>query len=296
LLRTPEARALAGLVRDKDPAVVVVLREYGPTPAQGADVVLRYASERGVRRFIARAAHEWFGFGRPLQDALAREGLRAGYADARGPGASGNVPGTELNVAGLRNAVSLMVTMAAPGSVAVDAARRVRAQLGAIRSVVASAAARAQDLVKLRHHEPAEFGSMPMEPSGSRLKRPCGYWLAADASAAAGRLRQLGVQVEQVRTATGVLGALYRERQPRAGMPKQIELIDALIDMPPGSYFVSLAQPLANIAVAALEPDTECGYYAHRIVGHLDQVARLRTLPKLVETEAQSGGTSEPPR
>ena len=40
----------------------------------------------------------------------------------------------------------------------------------------------------------------------------------------------------------------------------------ALLDVTPGSYYVPLAQPLAHLIVAALEPDTAGSYVANGVV------------------------------
>jgi hypothetical protein len=53
--------------------------------------------------------------------------------------------------------------------------------------------------------------------------------------------------------------------------------------MPPGSYYVPLTQPLANLVVAAMEPDTQNGFVANRVIAGVDQLARVRVPPaKLV--------------
>lgn len=321
LLQTPEVQALAGLIRERDPAVVIDLREYDASASVGAsqvDVVLRRATAPAVPPFIARAAREWFE--RPLEDALEREGWRWGpYPNARAEGIapSGTGPDNAVEVAGLMNSVSLSIAARSSGSTSTYAAPRERAEFSAIRSVLTSAAAHAQDLVKLRHYVRAEVSaqacrgeivpeqdrethgavdseSMPAAPSGSARSRPCGYWLSADASEAVGRLRQLGVEVDEVRVAASLLGDLYREREPGDGSPEPVKLVDALIEMPAGSYVVPLTQPLANIAIAALEPDTAYSYYAHHVIGQIDQVARLRALPEPTEADTQRDSSTEP--
>ena len=57
------------------------------------------------------------------------------------------------------------------------------------------------------------------------------------------------------------------------------ETVPALIDMKAGSYYVPLDQPLANLVVAALEPDTQNSFFANRIVSELGQVARVMAKP-----------------
>ena len=125
--------------------------------------------------------------------------------------------------------------------------------------------------------------------------RPCGYWLAAQASDAVTRLRALGVQVVQLAETASVQGETYRElsrasvaRQDVRGtiadaapaVAVQVELVSALIDMPAGSYYVPLTQPLANLVIAAMEPDTQNSFVANRIVASVEQLARVRVLPE----------------
>ena len=54
------------------------------------------------------------------------------------------------------------------------------------------------------------------------------------------------------------------------------------IDVPAGSYYVPLNQTLANLAVAALEPDTPHSYYSHRLIERLQDTARVMATPSLV--------------
>jgi len=42
---------------------------------------------------------------------------------------------------------------------------------------------------------------------------------------------------------------------------------------------VALDQPLANLAVAALEPDTPSSYFANRLLPSLDAALRVRSPP-----------------
>jgi len=42
---------------------------------------------------------------------------------------------------------------------------------------------------------------------------------------------------------------------------------------------VSLEQPLANLAIAALEPDTQNSFFANRLLRSLDDAARVMSKP-----------------
>jgi hypothetical protein len=53
-----------------------------------------------------------------------------------------------------------------------------------------------------------------------------------------------------------------------------------LLDVEPGSWYVPLDQPLANLVVAALEPDTQNSYLANHIVSDLAAQARVMARPE----------------
>jgi hypothetical protein len=57
--------------------------------------------------------------------------------------------------------------------------------------------------------------------------------------------------------------------------------VPALLDVAAGSYYVPLDQPLANLVIAALEPDTQNSFVAHGIVGKVDGVARVMAPPEV---------------
>jgi hypothetical protein len=262
-LQSPEARALAGLLNEADPALVVDLQQQpdGDTPA---DLLLQRAATPAPRAFIARAADEWMLA--PLQTALLmthRSSLQAA------PPADDAVVDSAWAVAGLRNAIGLRVA-SAPGKTeaAVDAAVQ----------LLRSAARRAGDIVKLRHFVGREVAGQAcqgeLRVDGVLRPRPCAYWLAADAEPAVARLRQLGVQVNTLEAATSVLGSEYGIERPADGAPRLV-LRDALLDLPAGSQVVPLSQPLAGLASAVLEPAADDA----GAVARLDQLARLRAPP-----------------
>ena len=67
----------------------------------------------------------------------------------------------------------------------------------------------------------------------------------------------------------------------------QVALVRSAIDVPAGSFYVPLNQTLANLAVAALEPDTQSSYYANRLIERLENSARIMGTPSLVFEEMQ---------
>jgi len=126
--------------------------------------------------------------------------------------------------------------------------------------------------------------------------RPCGYWLAADQTDAALRLRGLGVRVQRVDEAGELRGEAYTETAREFGtrpdvrgsiadgggvLRVKVAVAPALIDAATGSYYVGLDQPLANLVIAALEPDTQNSFVTHRIVDSVSAQARVLRPPEL---------------
>jgi hypothetical protein len=122
-------------------------------------------------------------------------------------------------------------------------------------------------------------------------ERPCGYWLAASEGEAVRRLRALGLTVRTLETPKTLQAEGYVERArgemqrpdvrgtvadgARSILRVQVELQKREIRAEPGSHYLPLDQPLANLAIAALEPDTQSSYFANRLIAQLDAVARV---------------------
>ena len=130
--------------------------------------------------------------------------------------------------------------------------------------------------------------------------RPCGYWLSGSSKTAVERLRLHGVKVLEVLEPSALLGDIYRESQrpsstqqsgpgATANSPPpargEVSLVRGVIDAPVGSYYVPLSQPLANLVIAALEPDTQSSYFANQLVSDLAGVARVMSEPSLKSEE-----------
>ena len=116
--------------------------------------------------------------------------------------------------------------------------------------------------------------------------RACGYWLAPGETEAVRRLRLLGVEVMQVELAGEMRGETYRETGRDAatgqgGTRLRVQTQPVLLDVPPGSFFVSLEQPLANLAIAVLEPESPAGYAANGVIASVGNVARVLQRPDL---------------
>jgi len=129
--------------------------------------------------------------------------------------------------------------------------------------------------------------------------RPCGYWLGADQSDAVTRLRGLGVIVQQLSEQGEMRGEVYRETSRELGVRSdvrgsiadsggvlrvQVQTVPALLDVQPGGYYVPMDQPLANLVLAALEPDTQNSYLTSRIISSVDGEARVMARPAVKMT------------
>lgn len=348
LLNTPEAQALAKLIRDYQPTVVVDAHEYTVVgrylqkfnAIQKFDALFQYATTANLPEFLTKAAEEWYR--RPLLAALKGQGLTSEWyyttstdlADKK-VSMGGTQPDTGRNVEGLKNAISLLVETRGVGIGRLDIQRRVHTQVTALTSVLASTAQRASQLEQLRPYldkdvsaqacknqavvqagpTPAQYDLVMLDPVSGADKvitvdwdsalaletikarpRPCGYWLSASSSTAVERLRLQGVQVMRVLEPGAMLGDSYHEtsstqsaRQDVRGsiadaapiIKAEVSLVRGVIDVPPGSYYISLNQPLANLAIAALEPDTQNSYFANRLLNGLNSSARIMTEPTL---------------
>nr|WP_083686171.1 M14 family metallopeptidase [Rhodoferax koreense] len=137
--------------------------------------------------------------------------------------------------------------------------------------------------------------SLSLEKLKARV-RPCGYWLSAASTGAVERLQLLGVQVQRVGESSSILADVYRETSRSLGqrddvrgsvagggeiIKAQVDLVRGVIDAPMGSFYVSLNQPLANLALAALEPDTQNSYFANHVLDSLQSAARVMSEPSL---------------
>ena len=125
----------------------------------------------------------------------------------------------------------------------------------------------------------------------TRRTRPCGYWLAADAGEAVQRLQRLGLQLQQLTQPTRLQFESWLERPRGDGAETDAPVITNrlrradvhlqahTVQAPAGSWWLPLSQPLAALAVAALEPDTPSSYFAHRVLPLLGSAARVMAPP-----------------
>ncbi len=349
LLQTPEAQALARLVRNYRPMAIIDAHEYTVAgrflekfhAIQRYDVLLQHATTANLPEFMTKAALEWYRT--PMVKALGAESLTQEwyYTTSTRPddlriSMGGTQPDTGRNVNGLKNAVSMLLETRGVGIGRTHIQRRVHSHVTAITSVLRSTVERANDLEQVRSYEArdisaqacrgdivVEAGPTPtqrelvmLDPDtgadrtlrvdwNSSLElvtlkkrpRPCGYWLAGGASEAVERLKLLGLQVMRVAEPGSILADTYQEtgrttaqRQDVRGtvaggqgiVRVQVTPTRSAIDVPAESYYVPLNQPLANLAVAALEPDTQNSYFANRLIPNLGDTARVMAPPSLV--------------
>lgn len=348
LLNTPEAQALARLMRDYQPTVVADAHEYTAAgrflekfgAVQKYDALLQYATTANLPEFLTKAAEEWYR--RPLLAALKTQGLSTEWyyttstdlADKK-VSMGGTRPDTGRNVNGLKNAVSLLIETRGVGLGRLHIQRRVHTQVTALTSVLASTAQRASELGQLRPYIDKEISALAcreeaivesaptaaqyelvmLDPVSGADKpitvdwdsalalrsikarpRPCGYWLSAGSSTAAERLRLHGVQVMRLAESGSLLGDSYSEtaraaaaRQDVRGtiagsksiVQVQVGLTRGVVDVPRGSYYVPLNQPLGNLVFAALEPDTQSSFFANQVLDGLQSTVRVIAEPIL---------------
>jgi hypothetical protein len=106
----------------------------------------------------------------------------------------------------------------------------------------------------------------------------------------------LGIEVSELDEAGEVRGEAFREiaRQPvggdgessgavHAGGPIRVVLqtVPALLEFPAGGYYVSLEQPLGDLAIAVLEPESPAGFAANRVIDSVTAVARVLQRPTM---------------
>lgn len=354
LLNTPEARALAVLVRDYRPILVLDAHEFtvtGPylekfNALQSYDALLEYATPANMPAFMTKASQEWYH--QPMVRALKTQNLTSEWLytlsnepnDVQLSMGDAQVKSSR-NVNGLKNAVSLVVESRGIGLGHIHIQRRVHTHITAITSALHSSVERAESLEQVRSFvvrdtsaqacrdqivveasaTPEQRDITLLDPDtgadkivqvdwNSSLKlrtlvsrpRPCGYWLAASAETAVERLKLLGVQVLRVAEQGSLLADTYQKTGSSAPTPQealatlngqtspqrvQVALVRSAIDVAAGSYYVPMNQPLASLVVAALEPDTQNSYFAHRLVDDLADTARIMSTPALVFEESE---------
>lgn len=180
VLRTPEARALAHLVRDYRPAVLADAQEYPVTRVfsekfgvvQRADVMLEYSTPANEPEFVTKAAEEWVR--RPVSAALERGGLSQDWYFTASDNPSdraltmgGALPGDLRNAEGLKNVASLLVASRGEGLNRMHLQRRVHSQVVALSAVLQATAMKADELKKLREFVDRDVASLACRADGA---------------------------------------------------------------------------------------------------------------------------------
>ncbi|QXL83135.1 M14 family metallocarboxypeptidase [Comamonas sp. NLF-1-9] len=163
-LQTPEARAIARLVRDYRPAVVADVHEYAAQPIHtpmgellpAQDLLVQGANTANVPEFIGKATREWYL--QPLMQSLQAQGLTQEWqytlsdsGEGLSATAGDTTPESLHNLAALSNAVGL--SLASRGGAALERAhaqRRVHSLVVALTSVLKSTAERSADLLQVQ--------------------------------------------------------------------------------------------------------------------------------------------------
>lgn len=331
LLQTPEAQALAKLVRDYHPSVILDAEEFPaiqPTLAQfnalrSNDAGLQYGYSPNVHEFVAKAEREWLY--RPVVDSLTQAGLRVDWVYSASSSdktlrMASPAPTSLHNISALKNTPSLTVQSRGADLQRTHIQRRVHTLVTAMGAALNDTIARSADLAKVQSFIARDIASQAcsgqltvnaqplqtqrevqmLDPQTgadqgvraawvsatelrSTLQRPraCGYWLSAHSEQAVERLRLLGVQVQRVAEQAPVLSDGYSNAGGKIVVSRNA------IDAAPGSYYISMNQPLANVAAAALEPDTAYSYVSQGLVSSLGDLARVMAPTSLVFEEEE---------
>ena len=336
LVATPEGAALASVMREYQPDVVLDCHEFGVKTRwyekfgglQRYDALVQYATVSNLPRALTDLADRRFRV--PLEAALDASGFTHSWYYASSYDMSdkvvsmgGVVPDTGRNIAGLRNAVSFLIETRGVGIGRAHFRRRVATHLVAMRAFVRAAAEHADEVVstlrQVREHvaasagrgdiaviaaatparhtidlvDPSTGADRPVEVDWRdalsmtvRLSRPrpYAYVLAASETRAVSRLALLGVTVE--RLAADADADVDAERYEVTAMSETkkddvrrndddaatsvvrltTRLVRERVPLRRGDWYVRLDQPLANVVVAALEPETQSSYAANRMI------------------------------
>ena len=350
LLRTPEARAIAALVQQQRPLVVVDLHEHTVVgrylgkfnAVQRNDLLLQYAMVANLPPQLGQASE--LQFRQPIVAALSDQGMSSEWYHTNPITAGdkrlvmgGVQPDTSRNVMGLRHAVSLLLESRGVGLHRLHLARRMHAHVVAVTTVLQQAAAQAAALQAVQASADADVqaqacvGQVVVEATATPTRRtllmldpdtgadkpvevdwlsalqlrvlkqrarPCGYWLdpgQPGTTQVVAHLQALGLRLQRLQAAQTLQTESWLETAraltarpdvlgtvadaDRSMLRLVVDLQAAPLQVLAGSWYLPLDQPLANLAVAALEPDSQSSFVANRLIARLADVRRVMARP-----------------
>ena len=304
-------------------AIEPTLQRFGAVRAN--DVGLQYAVTPNVNEFVSKAAREWLYLPTTnalKQAGLVVDWAYEPAGNSADAGfAMGTIEPTTLrNASGLKNAASMDILSRGADLDRTHIQRRVYSHVKALTAALQAVAGRAADLRKVQtfvardvaskacrgttaiHSIPraeqrdvtlldAASAQLVQKPApwasslgmNTSVTRPqaCGYWLSANAVQATELLSMLGVNVQRV----AELAPLQAESYQSQGSTSTFTVSSTPMEAPPGSYYISMNQPLAYLAAAALEPDTRYSYFQTGVLRSLQDIARVTALPNIVFEE-----------
>jgi hypothetical protein len=234
-------------------------------------------------------------------------------------------PTTLRNASSLKNVASMQLQSRGSDLGRIHVQRRVHSHVKAMTAVLQNAAQRADDLRKVHGFVTRDVASracrstlvVQAQPrtsqrdvtlvdansgqlvqkttawtSGLEVTEPrtrnnaCGYWLSANAVQATERLGMLGVNVQRVAELSSLEAETFSTADATTpATPSNMQVHRGRMEAPPGSYYVSMNQPLAFLAAAALEPDTTYSFYSSGVLSQLTDSARVVVPPQIVFEE-----------
>lgn len=349
-LRTPEIRAIAELFTRYRPDILLDCHEF--------TVAGRWVEKTGglVRidgMIQAATVPNLAPALKQVQDDVVLPALRLAFdragvsydwyhttdgANPASPVAMGSIGAdTGRNIAGLRNAVSLLLETRGVGLGRAHLARRVHTHVVASEAVMRLAARRPADILAATRKAEAEVVAIKpgtpfivtarqrpeqrtltfIDPATGRDRpvevkwlssldiettltrpRPAGYLLPAKAGDAIAALRRLGLRTEVVAKPASVSGERYRVVKVELGAKEDGRGDDAgagpivkgsyaleqgAVELTPGDVYVGLDQPLAALLPVMLEPESQTGLAANRVLpvveGGVLDVVRITERP-----------------
>lgn len=290
------------------------------------DAYVQAGSAPNTAEFVNKAVNEWFVapvFDALKAQDLRVDWETETSSDLQDKTVSmaGLTPNSLLNVSGLKNSVSLLVNSRGADLGSTHIQRRVHTHVVADGKIIEQAAARAAHLGQVRNFvnrdaasqacrgqiaitaeqtlenraitavNPASGADMRFDATWRSSMHPrvtasrtraCGYLIEGNEAQAVARLQALGLSVLRVAEP----GELQVQTYAGAGN-NGVQLSDLRVQVPEGSYYIPMSQPLAQLAAAALEPDSAGSFFSSRVIGSLNHIIRAVEPPALVFEEVE---------